>query len=238
MNETYLTIVIPAYNEESRIGESLKQIRHFLEMRPYASEIIVSDDGSSDKTVTIAKEALQGFPSKVLDTSKNCGKGAAVRRGMLQGSGKFIIFSDADLSTPIEEASGFLKALESGYDVVIGSRSISGANVETHQPFWREWMGRFFNCFARMLAFRQIQDSQCGFKGFRHEAAQDLFSRQKIDRFSFDAEIVFLSQRLGYKLLEKPVIWRDSPNSRVKLLSDPLNMFLDLLRIRWIHRSL
>jgi hypothetical protein len=106
-----------------------------------------------------------------------------------------------------------------------------------HQPFWREWMGRTFNFCARALAFRNIQDSQCGFKAFSQKAAQDLFSRQRLERFSFDVEIVYLAQKLGYKLLEKPVAWRNSGQSRVKLLSDPLNMFLDLIRIRWMHRG-
>ncbi len=237
MSSIYLSIIVPAYNEAQRIGPSLDQIIAFLRAQTYSSEILVADDGSTDATVQIALERLKGFPHQILRTSVNQGKGSAVKRGMLAASGKYCLFTDADLSTPIEETKKFLKQLEDGYDVVIGSRGLSGSNVVVHQNFLRESMGRIFNGFARILAFQGIEDSQCGFKAFSQKAAKDLFSRQKLLGFSFDVEIVYLAQRLGYRLLELPVTWRNSAQSRVRLFRDPLYMFCDLLKIRWIHRS-
>lgn len=236
-SEIFLSVIIPAYNEGKRIQRSLQEIVAYLRRQKYSSEIIVVDDGSQDQTVAIAQNCLKGFPHTILKSENNAGKGEAVRRGMLQGQGHYLLFSDADLSTPIEETEAFLKHLEKDYDVVIGSRSVKGSNVVKHQPFFREVMGKVFNLFARMLAFHHVHDSQCGFKGFSRRSARDLFSRQKLKRFSFDAEIVYLAQRLGYRLLEKPVIWRNSPQSRVSLWQDPLNMFMDLIKIRWLHRG-
>ena len=234
--EIKLSIIIPAYNEEKRLGLTLEKITAFLKKQPFASEVIVADDGSRDRSAALAREKLEGFQHQVLETPANEGKGSAVRRGMLAACGKYRLFTDADLSTPIEEAPRFLKFLEEGYDAVIGSRGLSNSNVEVPQNALREAMGRIFNVFARLLAFRGIRDSQCGFKAFTAKAAEDLFRRQKLNGFSFDVEIVFLAQRRGYKLLETPVTWRNSEQSRVKLLSDPFAMFLDLLKIRWLHR--
>lgn len=238
MGDIYLSVIIPAYNEESRLPDSLRKIIAFLKIQPYASEIIVVDDGSSDKTCGSAEKSLQGFNGGVLKNPGNKGKGYSVRSGMLAATGHFILFSDADLSTPIEEVSAFLKHLESGLDVVIGSRSLKESNVEVSQNIIRKAMGRIFNFLARSLAFRGINDSQCGFKAFTNKAAKDLFSRQTLDGFGFDVEIIFLAQRLGYRILEAPVVWRNSAQSKVRIISDSLNMFLDLLRIRWAHRAL
>ncbi len=238
MSDIYLSVVIPAYNEGPRLAKTLQEIIAFLRAQTYRSEILVIDDGSADNTSAIAEQELTSFPEyQVLKNVPNQGKGAAVRRGMLEARGEMLLFTDADMSTPIQEVTGFIAALQKDYDVVIGSRAMQGADIVEHQPFFREWMGRIYNFLARLLAFKGIQDSQCGFKCFRREAARDLFRRQKLDRFSFDAEIVFLAQRLGYRLLEKPVSWKNSARSRVSLLSDPLNMFMDLARIRWLHRG-
>ncbi len=235
--EIKLSVVIPAYNEEKRLGATLEQITAFLKKQPFASEIIVADDGSRDGSVALAREKLQGVPhSQVLETPVNQGKGGAVRRGMLAARGAYRLFTDADLSTPIEETERFLKFLAEGYDVVIGSRALSASNVEVRQNALREAMGRVFNFCARLLAFRGIHDSQCGFKAFTAKAAEDLFPRQQLNGFSFDVELVFLAQRRGWRLLETPVTWRNSEQSRVRLLSDPLAMFFDLLKIRWLHR--
>ena len=231
----HLSVVIPAYNEEKRLPQSLAAVMAFLKKQSYGSEIIVSDDGSQDGTVALARELLKEFPHQVLTTSQNRGKGHAVRQGMLAATGAYIFFTDADLSTPIEEVPRFVERLEKDQDVVIGSRALPGSRVEIHQNFLRETMGKVFNLVAQALAFKGIHDSQCGFKGFRRAAAQKLFNLQKLDGFSFDVEIVYLAQKLGYRLLEIPVIWRNSAQSRVQVLRDPLLMFWDVLRIRSLH---
>lgn len=235
-SEPYLSIVVPTFNEEKRIENTLLSILAFLRDQPYETELLIVDDGSTDQTCQVAANTIQDYPYQLLQNFKNLGKGAAVGKGMMAASGKFILFTDADLSTPIDEVARFLKHLEAGCDIVIGSRALPNSNVEVHQKILREGMGRIFNLFARLLAFRNIQDSQCGFKCFKREAAKELFSRQKLIGFSFDAEILFLAQRLGFRIYECPVTWRNSSASRVRLLRDPFLMFLDLLRIRWLHR--
>jgi dolichyl-phosphate beta-glucosyltransferase len=231
----YLSVVIPAYNEEKRLPQSLAAVMDFLKAQPYGSEILVSDDGSQDRTVVLAKELLKDFPHQILVTSQNRGKGHAVRQAMLAATGDYVLFTDADLSTPIEEVAKFLPRLEKDQDVVIGSRALPGSQVEIHQNLLREIMGKVFNFIAQKWAFKGIHDSQCGFKCFRRAAAQKLFSLQKLDGFSFDVEIVYLAQKLGLRLLELPVIWRNSSQSRVQVLRDPLMMFWDVLRIRRLH---
>ena len=238
MPEVYLSVIIPAYNEAGRIGLTLSKILRFLEGEPYVWEIILIDDGSTDQTSSIVRKRFSGYPScEILKNARNRGKGYSVRLGMLAARGKYLLFTDADLSTPIEEVRGFLSRLENGKDVVIGSRALPDSRVEVHQNPLREKMGRIFNWIARRLAFQEIHDSQCGFKAFRREAARDLFRRQKLEGFSFDAEIIYLAQQLGYRLLEAPVTWRNSPRSHVNVLSDPVRMFLDLWLIRWLHRN-
>jgi dolichyl-phosphate beta-glucosyltransferase len=231
----YLSVVIPAYNEEKRLPQSLETVLDFLKKQSYRSEIIVSDDGSQDRTVVLAKDLLKDFPHQVLVTSQNRGKGHAVRQGVLAATGDYVLFTDADLSTPIDEVVKFLARLEKDQDVVIGSRALPGSQVEIHQNFLRETMGKVFNLIAQLWTFKGVHDSQCGFKCFRREAAQKLFTLQKLDGFSFDVEIVYLAQKLGLRLLELPVIWRNSAQSRVQVLRDPLMMFWDVLRIRRLH---
>jgi dolichyl-phosphate beta-glucosyltransferase len=233
----YLSVVIPAYNEEERLPNSLQIVSDFLKNQPYPSEIILSDDGSQDRTVAVAREILKEFPHQILLTPQNRGKGHAVRQGMLAATGEYILFTDADLSTPIEDVVRFLYRLEKDQDVVIGSRALPDSRVEIHQNFLREAMGKVFNRIAQSWAFKGIHDSQCGFKCFRREAAQKLFGMQKLDGFSFDVEIVYLAQKLGLRLLELPVTWRNSAQSRVRVLWDPLKMLWDVLRIRKLHAS-
>lgn len=234
----HLSVVVPAYNEEKRLPETLKKIKSFLKSRAFQSEIIVVDDGSSDRTAEIAEAELADFSGSVLRNPGNKGKGYSVRSGMLEAGGKYILFSDADLSTPIEEVESFLKILEGGTDIVIGSRALEESAVQVRQNFLRELMGKTFNRMARLLTFRGVKDSQCGFKIFTQKSARDLFSRQTLDGFGFDVELVYLAQKLGYKIVEQPVVWRNAAGSRVRIVSDSLNMFLDLLRIRWAHRAL
>ncbi len=231
----HLSVVIPAFNEEKRLPQSLTAVMDFLKEQSYASEIVISDDGSRDRTVALAGERLRGFPHQILITPENRGKGHAVRQGMLAATGGYVFFTDADLSTPINEVAKFLAHLEKDQDIVIGSRALPDSQVEIHQNFLRETMGKAFNRIAQRWAFKGIHDSQCGFKGFRREAARKLFSLQKLDGFSFDVEIVFLAQKLGLRLLELPVVWRNSVQSRVRVFRDPLKMFWDVLQIRRLH---
>ncbi|MFH0983957.1 MAG: dolichyl-phosphate beta-glucosyltransferase [Candidatus Omnitrophota bacterium] len=231
----HLSVVIPAYNEELRLPQTLASVVAFLQSQPYASEIVVSDDGSQDRTIPLAEELLKDFPHQILKVPRNRGKGHAVRQGMLAATGDYVLFMDADLSTPIEEVNGFLERLEKDQDVVIGSRALPDSRVEIHQNFFRESMGKVFNFIAQRWAFKGVQDSQCGFKCFRRESARKLFGLQKLDGFSFDVEIVYLAQKHGFRLLELPVTWRNSTQSRVQVFRDPLVMFWDVLRIRSLH---
>lgn len=233
-----LSVIIPAFNEEKRIGRTLDQVIAFLRQKSFSSEIIVVDDGSADKTIEVCESILGSFPHKLIRNPENRGKGYVVRQGMLLAEGEFVLFTDADLSTPISEVDRFLVSLAGEYDVVIGSRALEGSQIEVRQNSLRETMGKVFNWCARLISFKGIHDSQCGFKCFTKKAAKDLFSRQKLDGFSFDAEILFLAQKRGYKILETPVVWRNSFQSRVQILRDPVSMFVDLLRIRWIHRGM
>lgn len=236
----FVSIVIPAYNEEQRITDTLKRIGAYARTKPFIVEVIVSDDGSLDQTIPCAKAVLaeSGISHQVLRAPANQGKGAAVRRGMLAASGEYRLFSDADLSTPIEELDRFLPLLiDKKADVVIGSRALQGANIVEHQPWFRECMGRVFNKVATVFAFRGIKDSQCGFKCFTAGAAQKLFLLQKLDGFSFDVELMFLAQKLGFRVQEIPVTWINSAASKVKVFSDPIKMFWDVLRIRAIHHK-
>lgn len=236
----FVSVVIPAYNEEKRIGGSLRKIIDYAKSKPFAIEILVSDDGSLDATAETAKKELEasGTAYQVIRAPLNRGKGAAVKAAMLQAKGDYRLFSDADLSTPIEELDRFLPLLiEKKADVVIGSRAVKGANIQERQPFFREWMGRVFNCVAAAFAFRGIKDSQCGFKCFSSEAAEKIFTAQKLDGFSFDVEIVFLAQKFGFQITELPVTWINSAATKVKIFTDPAKMFWDVLRIRRLHRD-
>ncbi|GEM_PF-169033 len=235
MSEPYLSVIIPSFNEEDRLGPTLEKITAFLSKKKYPSEIIVVDDGSRDGTARLAEEKLNSFPHRVLSQAKNRGKGEAVKRGMLDARGKFLLFTDADLSTPIEEVERLIRCLEDGYDIAIGSRGLRESRVEVRQNFVRESMGKIFNRIARLFTFKKIKDSQCGFKCFGKKAAKELFSLQKTKGFSFDAEIIYLAQKKDYKIAEIPVLWRNSPNSRVHMLKDSLRMLGDLLVIRWLH---
>ncbi len=232
------SVIVPAYNEEKRIGQTLRSIRDFARRQGLDCELIAVDDGSTDRTAEVIRqefEGVQGLTCRLLLNGRNRGKGFSVRRGMLEACGDFILFSDADLSTPIEEMDKLKAAVDEGYDVAIGSRALAESRVEIHQNFMREMMGRIFNRIARLLTFRGILDSQCGFKGFRRNAAYDLFGSSRIDGFSFDAEILFLAQKRGYKVKEIPVIWRNSPASKVAIFTDPVKMFWELFLIRMIH---
>lgn len=235
--EPRLSLVIPFYNEAARFEKTLPEIKRFAESFKGGCELLLVDDGSIDASASVITQHLAKTAYHLLKNPVNQGKGSAVRQGMLAAKGRFVLFSDADLSTPLSEVLSFLPHLESGYDLVIGSRALSESHIELHQNLIREGMGKVFNLLARCLAFQDIRDSQCGFKCFSRKAAQALFSIQKLNGFAFDAEILYIAQKRGYRILEKPVRWRNEPQSRVHVFLDPLRMFTDLCKIRWIHRK-
>jgi len=240
-----LSLIIPAYNEADRIGPSIEKAFRYLAEQKYDAEILVVDDGSSDKTVSQVEEVFKRKPAdldtvttRVIPLGSNMGKGAAVRRGMLEAKGKIRIFTDADFSTPVKEVEKIIPLIDSGeYDVVIGSRAAEGrALVKKHQPWYREMMGRFYNILVQTFVFRGIKDTQCGFKGFSDHAAQILFSKQQVNGFSFDVELLYLARRYGYRIREIAIEWYNDERSTVGALSDSARMFWELLRIRNLHK--
>ncbi len=232
-------IVIPAYNEAPRIRPTIESIYdHFSSRAGDTFEVTVVDDGSTDDTRTV----LQCFGSYrnfyLTPKRPNFGKGFSVRQGMLANTANRALFMDADGSTPISELPKLDGAFESGSDIAIGSRWTLGSEIKVHQPFYRETMGQTFNFIVRVSSGLGFDDTQCGFKAFTKYAAADIFYRQKLDRFAFDVELLYLAKKLGYKTTEVPIIWTDSPRSKVNPLTDSANMFLDVMRIRWMHRGI
>jgi dolichyl-phosphate beta-glucosyltransferase len=235
MNEIDISVIIPAYNEESRIGTSLLSALEFLNKTGNSFEILVVDDGSSDNTSGVAGGIDNTI--KVLVQPRNMGKGAAVRRGMLESKGKIRIFSDADFSTPIYELPKILASLHEGYDICIGSRALRPELIKKHQPFYREFMGKTFNKIIQVLLFRGIKDTQCGFKGFTDKSADKLFSDSVIDGFGFDVEILYLARKYGFKVKEEPVEWYNDQRSTVSPIKDSLKMIIEIFRIRKLHKK-
>jgi dolichyl-phosphate beta-glucosyltransferase len=233
-----LTLVIPAYNEERRLEESLARVRAWLDAHQPRAEVLVVDDGSRDGTAALVERLALGWPAvRLLRLGRNQGKGAATRRGVLEARGEWILCSDADLSTPIEETARLLAAGERA-PVVIGSRSIAGANITRRQPLHRVAMGRAFNLAVRTVTPGHHADTQCGFKLYRHDAARDIFSRLTVDGFAFDAEVLYLAHALGYPVAEVAVTWHNDERSSVDIWRDPARMLLDIARVRWRHRKL
>jgi dolichyl-phosphate beta-glucosyltransferase len=242
-DEVYLSVVIPAYNEQARIADTLLSVKAFLQQWPHRSEVIVVDDGSRDltlevvKTIDISGQILHEQETTRITTDvTNRGKGEAVRRGLLLAKGTNVLFSDADLSTPIEEVEKLLVALEAGADIAIGSRRLPTSEVDP-QPAHRRLMGWVFSTLVRTLAVPGVQDSQCGFKCYRRAAAQQVAKLQKMPGFSFDVEHLFLARRLGLRVTEIGVRWKDAPGTKVKPIRDSWRMLRDLFRIRWAHRG-
>ena len=231
-----LSVVIPAYNEERRIGRTLERVVAYLGEQRWASEVLVVSDGSRDRTAEIVRRTVADLPIRLLDSGVNRGKGACVRRGMLEARGDLRIFSDADLSTPIEEVERLAAAAARGYDVAIGSRHLPGSRIEVRQPWWRQTMGRGFNACTRRLVMTGIRDTQCGFKLFSADAARRIFPRQRIEHFGFDVEVLWIARRLGLRVAEIPVIWVDDPRSTVRPVTDAARMLVDLVRIRQADR--
>jgi glycosyltransferase involved in cell wall biosynthesis len=230
-----LSIVIPAYNEEFRLPKTLERVFSYLQTRPCRTEVIVVDDGSSDRTIEIVNASRKTYPGlRLVSNAENRGKGFSVRHGMIEARGVIALFTDADLSTPIEEADKLFAAIrEQGFDAAIGSRAVDRSLIEVHQSVIREQAGIFFNLMVRWIMGIEFSDTQCGFKAFRRGRARIIFEQQRIGRFGFDPEILFLAKRHGLKVAEIPVRWSHDSATKVKVAADGIQMLLELLLIRW-----
>ncbi len=234
MPKTHLSIIIPAFNEEKRIVPTLEKVMAHLSGQPFSWEALVVDDGSTDATASLVEGFAESHDHVRLISLSHRGKGWSVRRGMLEASGRYRFFCDADLSMPIEQLPRFLPPSSQGFDIAIASRQVAGAR-RFNEPRPRYMMSRVFNRIARLLAVRGLSDTQCGFKCFRGEVAQELFSLQRIDGFSFDVEILFLAQLKGLRIQEVPIDWYYRGESKVQRLRDALLMVKDILSIRVDH---
>jgi glycosyltransferase involved in cell wall biosynthesis len=225
-----ISIIIPAYNEEKRLPATLQRVRAYLDAASWDfAEIVVVDDGSHDGTAELARAA----GARVLQNPGNRGKGYTVRHGMLEARGEWALFTDADLSSPIEELDKLIDAVDrAGAQAAIGSRAVDRSLVGVHQPLFREYIGRLFNLVIRAITGLPFHDTQCGFKLFEAAAAREIFQRQRLDGFGFDVEVLFIAQRLGYRALEVPVRWNDVAGTKVSLWRG-MAAFLDPLKVRW-----
>jgi len=232
--ETTYSIIIPAFNEHERIAATLDKVLSHLEQQKWEAEVLVVDDGSTDSTAELVGEYARRYSAvRLLQNPGNRGKGYSVRHGMSQAAGELLLFSDADLSAPIAEAGKLFARLAAGVDVAIGSRWLDPALQTARQPFYRQFFGRIFNLLLRVTLGLRFKDTQCGFKAFTRRAAQLIFARQRIERWGFDPELLFLAGKLGLKVEEVPVEWADDPRSKVRPLRDGLRIFSEMLRIRW-----
>lgn len=236
----HLSVVIPVYNEENRIRATLDLVLEYLERQDYTWEVLVVDDGCTDHTNDIVQQrfALAATDSshpcvQLLHNPGNRGKGYSIRHGLTAGKGAYRLFTDADNSTPIEEIEKFWPYFQQGYQVVIGSRALKDSNVEVHQAWYRELMGRIFNLAVQTIALPGIHDTQCGFKAFTRQAAEITLSRQTIERWGFDAELLFIARRFKLPIAEVPIRWLNSPDSRISSIRDSSQMLKELLSIRW-----
>ena len=229
-----ISIIIAAFNEEKRIIPSLLKIKEYLNKQNIPYEIIVVDDGSTDNTHTVVRDLIKDIPYlKVIHYAPNKGKGHALRTGVLASKGEIILLSDADLSTPIEELSKLLPLIYNHKcDIAIGSRALALSEIVKKQPWWRQSMGKFFNKLVKALVIEDFKDTQCGFKVFRGDMARNLFKEAQIDRFAYDVEILAIGKKKGCKIVEAPVRWINSPESKVNPVKDSLQMLGDLLKIR------
>ncbi len=238
MSNKFLSVIIPAYNEEKRLAATLEQVGRFLATKTYSSEVLVVDDGSTDATLEIAKEYIKKFEKlgislRIVKNPINSGKGYTIRNGMLQAIGEIAMFTDADLSTPITELDRLIAPIITREkEIVFGSRALPESQIATHQPTIREMAGRVFNQLMKLLTGLPYQDTQCGFKAFHRSQTSWIFEKQKIFGFAFDVEVLFIAQKHGLRCLELPIIWADVAGTKVSMFKGLL-AFLELILIRW-----
>lgn len=228
------TVVIPAYNESRRIGPTLDRVLEYIRQQAWDAEVVIVNDGSKDDTA----EIVRGYERRderlrLIENPGNRGKGYSVRNGMLHARGEVLLFSDADLSAPIEEAEKLFRAIGEGADVAIGSRWLRADLQTERQPIMRQLFGRVFNLILRVVLGLKFKDTQCGFKAFTRAAAQNIFPRQRIERWGFDPELIFLAQKFGYRVVETAVAWAHAGDSTISPLKDGTRMFAEVLKIRW-----
>ena len=228
-----LSIIIPAYNEESRLPDTLAKIAAYTASSPRTVEILVVDDGSTDGTAAAVKKMSEHLAIRVVSNGTNRGKGFSVRHGMLEARGRIALFTDADLSAPIDEADKLLAAVEGSYDVAIGSRAMNRSLISARQSRFREFAGIVFNTVVRLCLRLPFVDTQCGFKAFKREPCKIIFEQQRIERFGFDPELLYLARHHGLRSTEIPVRWAHSPGTKVSMFRDSLQMFADVFIIRW-----
>lgn len=229
-----VSIVVPAYNEEVRLSRTLPVILDYLRSSGRSYEVIIVDDGSTDRTAELSASIARTEPRlKVISHERNSGKGRAVRTGVMAASGDYVIFTDADLSTPIDTVAPFLKILSNGADVVIGNRRMRESQVEVRQAPVRELIGRLYTLMSRALLGANVTDQACGFKGFTRRAAREIFGRQRVFGWAFDAESLYIAGRLGLRVHEEPVVWRHELGSKVKMARACVESFVNLFVIRW-----
>ena len=234
----YLSIVIPAYNEEKRIGETLQKILEFIATKSFPAEILVVDDGSVDGTVDVVNSfSNEKIPLKVISYEKNRGKGYAIKTGMLAAGGEYALFTDADMSTPVEMLERFEPHMKEGVEVIIGTRKTAGAYVGKHQPLYRENMGKVFTWLSNRLLGLDTSDFTCGFKCFHRRTIEPVFGSQRISGWGYDTEIIFIARRKGFRIQEVPVSWFNDEATRVKLWKNVFTCLSELYQIRNNNRK-
>jgi dolichyl-phosphate beta-glucosyltransferase len=234
MSYPQYSIVIPAYNEASRIAGALESVVACIRERGWVAEVVVVNDGSRDRTAEIVGDFAAKTPEvRLLENPGNRGKGYSVRRGLLQSLGEIVMFTDADLSAPIEEAEGLFSAIAAGADIAIGSRWLERTRQTIRQPLYRQFFGRCFNAVTRLIMGLPFADTQCGFKAFTRAAAQTVFQLQTIERWGFDPEILFIALKRGYRIVEVPVSWAHDERTRISYLKDGMRMLQDIAIVRW-----
>jgi dolichyl-phosphate beta-glucosyltransferase len=228
------SIVIPAYNESRRIPATLRAVLASIRANAWDAEVIVVNDGSTDSTAQLVREFAREAPEiRLLENPRNHGKGYSVRNGMLQARGEVVMFTDSDLSSPIEEAANLFSAIAAGADIAIGSRWLESSRQTQRQPLYRQFFGRCFNAVTRMVMRLPFADTQCGFKAFTRAAAQTVFQLQTIERWGFDPEILFIALKRGFRVVEVPVAWAHDERTRMSYLKDGMKMLEELAIVRW-----
>lgn len=234
MEETFLSVIIPAFNEGRRIGSTLERVLDYVQRQGYSAEVLVVDDGSTDDTSAVVRSLASSHPSLRLVERRHRGKGGAVKAGMLEARGSYRFLCDADLAMPVEEIAAFLPPALEDVDIAIGSREAAGSRRHG-EPAYRHLMGRTFNWIVRAIAVHGLRDTQCGFKCFRGRVAEQLFAQQRLDGFGFDVEILFLAQKGGLRIVEVPINWYYQRESKVHLVRDAFQMVREALQVRWNH---